>query len=184
MLTPTLITPINVLHKLEREMHRAFHHEHDVHKADHLYNFCITALSLKDHVLKHLDVVSKQDKEPYYEEWSNALLLRAATEIANTAKHRVLKREPQTRDVERSSSIIINVYHADNGELKNLEKEVEDYTVLLADDTEVQVFNFTSGLIDYWKDYFLRIGIEYVHQGERVYFGLNDEDELMFPEDA
>ena len=47
VLNPSLRTPLDVLHKLEREMHRAFHHRNYVHKADHFYNFCITAHSLR-----------------------------------------------------------------------------------------------------------------------------------------
>ncbi len=49
MLTPTLGSPSDLLNKLDRELWRAFHHRHLSHKADHFYNFCVTALALKDH---------------------------------------------------------------------------------------------------------------------------------------
>ena len=57
-----LNNPLDILHKLEREMHRALHHKNYVHKLDHFYNFCITANSIKDYIFKYQKVVTKEDK--------------------------------------------------------------------------------------------------------------------------
>jgi len=171
MLNPELSTPLQVLHKLEREMHRAFHHRNYMHKADHFFNFCITALSLKDVVLHHLGLTTDTDKSPYYEKWSNVDCLKAATEIANTAKHFQLRKFPDTKAVERTRSIVVNVLIGPNGELKNVEENAPDLKVILSDDSEINLYEFTREVIDYWKDYLNTIGIKYVHQDEHTFFG-------------
>lgn len=174
MLNPNLSEPLQVLHKLEREMHRSFHHKNYVHKSDHFYNFCITALSLKDYVLHYLNKKSRADKRPYYDEWSDVDCLKAATEVANTSKHCVLENSPKTKSIERTKSNVINVLINDNGEIRNIEEIVPDYKITLSDGCEMQLFEFTREIIEYWKNYLASIDIKYVAQDEETFLGDNE----------
>lgn len=171
MLNPSLRTPLDVLHKLEREMHRAFHHRNYVHKADHFYNFCITAHSLRDAMLRHLGVRSDQEKQAKHVEWSAYPLLKAAGEIANTAKHFELRKSPTTKAVAQTRSTVVEVRIATSGEVDNVPIEVPDYKVVLPDRGEIDVFEFTRGIIDFWRGYLETNGISYVAQDEHTFFG-------------
>ncbi len=171
MLNPNLSEPLLVLHKLEREMHRAFHHQNYTHKSDHFYNFCVTALSLKDYVLIYLCKKSQADKQPYWDEWASVDCLLAATEIANTAKHCVLERAPKTKAVEKSKSKVVNVYINDSGGIKDIEVVTPDYKVTLHNGNDLHIYEFTREIIDYWKQYLAIIGIEYIAQEKSIFFG-------------
>lgn len=171
MLNPNLSNPLQVLHKLEREMHRAFHHRNYIHKSDLFYNFCITALSLKDYVFDYLNITDKSEKQPYYDEWAKHRLLKAATEIANTSKHSKLKEKPKTNSVVKSTTVIVNMVLQENGEFKEIEEEVPDYSITLSDGQVFELYEFTRGVIDYWKDYLSNLGISYTMQDEHSFFG-------------
>ncbi len=171
MLNPTLRAPLDVLHKLEREMHRAFHHRNYVHKADHFYNFCITAHSLKDAFLTHLQITADPEKQSRHAEWNTKPLLKAATEIANTAKHFELRKSPTTKALAPTRSSVVEVRIAESGEVKNIPIEVPDYKVVLPDHTEVPVYEFTRGIIDFWRAYLESSGIPYKPQDEHTFFG-------------
>jgi len=171
VLNPTLQAPLDVLHKLEREMHRAFHHRNYVHKADYFYNFCITAHSLKDATLTHLQITAELDKQSKHAEWNAHPLLKAATEIANTAKHFELRKSTTTKALAPTRSTVVEVRIADSGEVKNILIEVPDYKVVLPDHTEVPVFEFTRGVIDFWRTCLGASGIPYKPQDEHTFFG-------------
>ena len=160
MLTPYLSNPLEVMHKMEREAYRAFHQRHIVHKADHLYNFCITALSIKDSILKHLGKKTCSEKQPYYDEWSNQPCLSAATEIANTAKHFSLNKDPKTKAVNPSSTIMVNFYEDDKGNVfKEYDENAPDYKVILDNVEELSLHEFTNNVMNYWRSYLSRSGI-------------------------
>lgn len=172
MLNPNLAEPLQVLHKLEREMHRAFHHQNYAHKADHFFNFCITALSLKDFVLKYLNITSEQEKTTYYGAWSSVSCLQAASEIANTVKHCRLKHAPRTQTVELSKSVVVNMLLNDSGsDFKQIDQVIPDYKVTLSDGRELHVYEFSRNVIDYWKGYLQSLGITYKPQDEHTFFG-------------
>lgn len=152
-------------------MHRAFHHKNYIHKSDHFYNFCVTALSLKDYVLTYLKKTSKTEMQPYWDEWAAVDCLKAATEIANTAKHCVLKSTPKTKAVEKSKSKVVNVHINNNGDIKNIEEIVPDYKVTLHDGSDIHIYEFSREVINYWKQYLAAIGIEYKPQEEGTFFG-------------
>ncbi|MDR3099428.1 MAG: hypothetical protein LBV73_20455, partial [Paraburkholderia sp.] len=86
-LTPSLNSPEALYGKLERESYRAFHCRDPIHKADHFFNFCITAHAMRDYVLERLGKIQKDEQQPFIDEWNKCPLLVAAGEIANTAKH-------------------------------------------------------------------------------------------------
>ena len=90
-LTPTLGSLSDLFGKLEREFRRAFHHRNFTHKADHLYNFCVTAHAMKDHFFEAKNVTAMSEKQSYNKTWNEFPELVAASEIANSAKHFVLR---------------------------------------------------------------------------------------------
>jgi hypothetical protein len=186
MLTPYLSNPLEVMHKLEREAYRAFHQRHIVHKADHFYNFCITALSMKDSILNHLGKKTKSEKDLYYVEWAKQPCLIAATEIANTAKHMILTQrcnktreqkitEPKTKEVIPSSTSIVNIYEDDQGNrFADIDDNYPDYKVILESGNELSLHEFTKNVIGYWRDYLSHSGIDYKKQDTKVYFGIDE----------
>ena len=54
VLAPTLSSVEALYRKLERELYRAYHHRDATHKADHFFNFCVTAHSMRDYFLERL----------------------------------------------------------------------------------------------------------------------------------
>jgi hypothetical protein len=86
-LSASLKSPVSLFWKLERESYRAYHARTPLQKADHFYNFCVTASSMRDYMLEHLGKVLPRDQQPYYTAWNSVPALEAAAEIANSAKH-------------------------------------------------------------------------------------------------
>jgi len=182
MLTPYLSNPLEIMHKMEREAHRAFHQRHIVHKADHFYNFCITALSMKDSILNYLCKNIPPEQQPYYDEWNNQPCLVAVKEIANTAKHMFLTavnkktkmkeiKAPKTKKVIPSSTCVVNCYEDDQGNFYNeYDKDFPDYKVVLGSGEELGLHEFTKTVMDYWRNYLSHSGIEYKKQDQEVYF--------------
>jgi hypothetical protein len=89
--TARLTSPLALYRKLERESYRAFHAKTPLHKADHFFNFCVTAASMRDYTLEHLNKVTQAQRSPYYAAWAKIPMLVAAAEIANSSKHFVLR---------------------------------------------------------------------------------------------
>ncbi|HOX99517.1 MAG TPA: hypothetical protein PLJ49_09995 [Smithella sp.] len=184
MLTPYLSNPIEVMHKMEREAYRAFHQKHIIHKADHFYNFCITALSMKDSILDYLGKITESEQNSYYFEWSSQPCLIAVTEIANTAKHVSLKKinkktktkeiiTAKTKGVKPSSTSVVNIYEDDEGTIyKDYDNNYPDYKIILSNGKEFTLSELTTSVIDYWRNYLLCVGIEYKKQEEKIYFGI------------
>lgn len=177
-LTPTLMSPSDLLCKLAREQYRAFHAQHPAHKADHLYNFCITALAIKDFIFEQLGITNRSHKQPYHDEWAKVRELVAATEIANTSKHLVLRdnkqnpKLPKTKSVKHTTSSVVDVYLDKVGNLhKVLRENVPDYEIELEDGTTLQLWQFTNAVIRYWEIYFRSNSIPYNRQSEDEYYG-------------
>lgn len=186
MLTPYLSNPMEVMHKMEREAYRSFHQQHIIHKADHFYNFCITALSMKDSILEHLKKNTQTEQEPYYKEWSSQPCIIAAKEIANTAKHFVLKKinkktrkreiiEARTKGVNPSSTCIVNFYEDDTGKIyKDYDNNYPDYKIILDSGKELTLHEFTTSVMDYWRNYLICAGIEYKKQDLNIFLGKSE----------
>jgi hypothetical protein len=171
MLTPTLKTPLDLLHKLQREQHRSFHAPHATHLADHLYNFCVTALGLRDHFFLAVDA-TKQYKEEFFELWAADPALRACSEIANTSKHGKLRSVPTTRSVTLATSTWVDVYMDEAGALV-LDPDANhlDISVETAVPTALSLYDLTERVIGFWRGRFFLHGIAVEHQSEAEFFG-------------
>ena len=176
-LTPTIASPSDLLCKLAREQYRAFHEPHPVHKADHLYNFCVTALAIKDYIFEYFGITDHSPKAPYYDVWTKIPELVAATEIANSSKHLVLRdkkqnlKSPKTKSVVNARSTVVDVYIDKNTNIHTMKNVVADYEIVLEDGKILQLWEFTNAILHYWQDYFKNNLIPYQKQTEDEYFG-------------
>lgn len=167
MLTPTLKDPIDLLHKLERERYRAFHSQNPLHKADHLYNFCVTALSARDYLFESLGWNDSQ-KEQFSKTWNQKAVCVACSEIANSSKHCYIRdrktqciKNPKTKSVTSGVSSIVDIYEARDGSLHTEQKDDNpDFDIVLADGSIVQVYEFTESIIRFWRQLLIDHGFK------------------------
>ena len=165
-LTPHLKSIEDLYEKLEREDRRAHYAEKEIDQADHFYNFCVTAHSMKDYFFERKGITKKRDKnkEPYYDQWAENKFLVAASEIANMSKHLMLREwsgEPKavgTKAVEPTKSGFVNVYFDDDvkkGGRRNEFVTGPDLIIILEDGEEYELWNFTGQVIRYWKNFLI-----------------------------
>jgi hypothetical protein len=172
MLTPTLHQPSDLFKKMLREQHRAFHAAHEVHVADHVYNFCITAIALRDHMLISLGM-ERLEQEKFHQLWSEDPARVACREIANTAKHAVLKRgKPRTRAAILSTTSVANIYRRSDGSLVTRIEARPDFFVSLEDSTSVDLLQLTDAVISFWKEFYAQRSLPLEEQSESEFFGL------------
>ena len=159
-LTARLTSPLALFRKLERESYRAYHAKSALHKADHFFNFCVTASSMRDYTLEHQGIVKPAHKRPYYDAWSKIPALVAAAEIANASKHFVL-RDPgtgqpkvvKTRTVRLKKANFVDIYVNEAGAATAIEVERTDVSVTLSDGQILELYSFTEEILTYWKNY-------------------------------
>lgn len=159
-LSASLNSPSSLYRKLERESYRAYHAPTALQKADHFYNFCVTAASMRDYMLEHLGKVSRTEKQPYHAAWDKVPALVSAKEVANFAKHFVL-REPgsgalrpvSTRAVRARRSTFVDVYASEDGEVSVVKALHPDIKITLSDGQTLSLHAFTHEVLGYWKAY-------------------------------
>jgi len=167
MLTPSLASPAALYRKLERESYRAFHSRLAIHKADHLFNFCVTAHAMRDYILEYLGKSKDDEKQPFHELWNKIPSLVAAQEIANSSKHFALRirktgslKVAKTRAVRVRKSKFIDIYVNREGELKVVSVEAPDVSVKLSDGKVVMLHQFTCEVMEYWRKQLSQYGIK------------------------
>ncbi len=164
-----LSNPLDVLHKLEREMHRAFHHQNYIHKLDHFYNFCITSLALEDRLLSFQDI-DKSNKNI----WRKDPSIKAVSDIAISVKHFDLWKQPETKAITRSKDVIIEMYLDEVNNFFGVPEEVIDYEITLFNDRKIQLYELMTNVINFWKACFKSVGIKYEIQRQKILFGDKD----------
>ena len=159
LLTPHLGTIDQVYQKVLRESYRTWHARDFVHRADHFYNFCITAHSLRDYFLAHKGWGKRcSESQRQHEEWNSNEVLRAVGEIANSAKHFILYRPPQTKATEATTSAAVDVYFND-GELSCVQAVIPDFLVTMASGEEYALWEMMSVVSEYWRRFLGEAGI-------------------------
>lgn len=83
---PIYKNPEDLLGKLFREARRVWVAESGVDASDHLFNFCITCLSLRDWVAKYLQL-DNAAKDTYQKQWKANKHFSMCADIANELKH-------------------------------------------------------------------------------------------------
>ena len=158
-LTPTLRSINDLFGKLERELYRAYHEQKIIHKVDHFHNFCVTAHSMKDFFFEHKRIFADLNRYPYRKKWNENKLLVAVSEIANSSKHFILRgretserRKLKTRQVRKSKSPFVELYIGD-GKLFKQMVELPDVIVTLENGDEVDLYEFTKYIAEYWQNF-------------------------------
>ena len=166
-LTARLMSPLALYRKLERESYRAFHAKTPLHKADHFFNFCVTAASMRDYTLEHLNKVTKAQQSPYYDAWAKIPTLVAAAEIANSSKHFVLRdqgtgqpKSVKTRAVRMKKSPFVDIYTNAAGDIKAVRANRTEVSVTLSDGKVLELYAFTDEILKYWKSFLASQGVK------------------------
>ena len=146
-LTPTLGSTLALYRKLERERYRAFHHRNRLHKADHFYNFCVTAHAMRDYYIKETGT----PKSEFHERLNRVRVLVAVRDIANSSKHFKLDNAPPTKRVRPGKSELLDVYLDDRGEVVLNSVAVPEYFVTLADGTRYDLCAFMESVLHVWR---------------------------------
>lgn len=160
-------SPLALYRKLEREAYRAFHAKAPAHKADHFFNFCVTAASMRDYAFEHLNLVTAAQKQPYYDAWCRIPALVAAAEVANSSKHFTLRSRstglpvtPKTKTVRFKRSAFVDVYANATGETKMVETRRTEVSITLANGKRLELHAFTDEVLKYWKIQLTSLGFK------------------------
>ena len=162
---PTLRSVQALYGKLEREAYRAFHHRKVVHKADHFYNFCVTAHSMRDYYIECVSATASETSS-FHRMWSQEPLIAAVADIANSAKHFMLRdstrhpRSPRLKGVRRSRSGVFDVYQTSDGELLTNVESRPDLVVTLLDGSRYELYSFVFRVLEYWRLFLRTRGIK------------------------
>ena len=166
-LSVQLSSPLALYRKLEREAYRAYHADTAMHKADHFFNFCVTASSMRDYVFEHMNLISAAQKQPNYQIWSQIPSLLTAAEIANLSKHFTLRdkktgqtAKPKTKSVRFKKSVFFDIYTNEIGDIKWVENLKSDVKITLSDGQVLGLYEFTRDVLQYWKSYLSSIGLK------------------------
>jgi len=165
-LTPTQSSLEALCRKLERELYRAFHQRNRIHKADHFFNFCVTAHSLRDYYLERIGKTKRSDRQPFDQQWSREPLLVAVADIANSAKHFTLRdrrthapRTPATKRVGLKTSQFVDLYVNADGETQAVRVRAPDVSVTVAGGATYDLYTFMTGVLQYWRTFLSNNGI-------------------------
>lgn len=157
-------SPLALFRKMERESYRAFHAKTPLHKADHFFNFCVTASSMRDDVLEHLGKIDRADKQPYFDSWAKVPALVAAGEISNSSKHFILResktgkaKQPVTRAVRMRKSAFVEFYVNVGGQLSAIQVTRSEVSFTLSDGNVLELYAFSDNVCSYWKKYLTNI---------------------------
>ena len=158
-LTPRLDSVEALVQKLERELVRAFHHRNQTHKADHFYNFCITAHSLKDYFLERIGKADRTSRQRFETVWAANRFLVAVADIANSAKHFQLRdrrtgapKVAKTRSVKRGAYSGVDIYLDAEGNFHSVKRVgIPTITVTLEDGMKFELYEFMDTVVKYWR---------------------------------
>jgi hypothetical protein len=168
----TIRGPSDLLNKLIRTQHRAWHAQHSVHVADHLYDFCVTALALRDHVFVHQNL-SEPEKKRFHNEWANDPNWAACRDIANAFKHLELRQGASVGALKHTRVEAVDIYQSTEGTLQRRLVQRPDIEIVWPEDQRtITVLDLTSNIIKRWMTYFDEHGIALNQQDEAEFFGV------------
>ena len=178
-LAPTLQTIEDLFWKVERELYRTWHARNAHHKADHLYNFCITAHALRDYYLKMvLDTSPTEvDKQRLHEEWNQVAVLLAVRDIANSAKHWKLVRPVATKGMLLDTDSGVDVYMSEDDMV--LDKvQMPGWIIEVSPDSKYDTWSFLQEVLNFWRRFLDSKGISVRTQPRSIYFGEDQTESL------
>lgn len=155
---PTLETTEELFWKVEREFYRTVHTSNFVHKADHFYNFCVTAHALREYYLKETNEwgINARRKERE-NQWDRVDVLCAVRDVANLAKHWRLDIRPRdggkVERMRRDTSGMVDVYASRDGRLTFDERSVPTLILTTESGGEYDALKLAHDVVNFWRDF-------------------------------
>jgi hypothetical protein len=174
-LTPTLVSPADVMAKLAREHARAVNGHESAVIADHLYNFCITSLAVRDHVSEHLGLIGDEQRRARWNAWKPPKEVLVAHAIGNSCKHLVLRdrRSGQVRttiDSQIAARPTRRHYASVNDDGTPRRWQVPSVAfVIVIEGMEYDLWAFMSAVREFWDRVFEGESIPYEKLPHRVH---------------
>lgn len=156
-LLPTLGTTQELFWKVEREFRRTVHAPNLVHKADHFYNFCVTAHALRQYFLKETDEWKTESGKKRESQWNQLDALCIIRDVANLTKHwRLDIPPPGGREVDRvrsDTSGMVDAYVTLDGRLVLDQREVPTLVVRTESGGKHEVVKLAYDVVNYWREF-------------------------------
>ena len=111
----------------------------------------------------------------FHELWAKEPVRVGCRDIANTAKHRVLRSPPKTKAAVETTSLGVSIYRTPDGTLLQHPDSKPDILVLLSDSTSVSVFELTRDVLAFLQDFCRAHGVPLPDQPDAEFFGLGSE---------
>lgn len=162
-----------MLKKLEREAARLFDAATSSQKesmCDHFFNFCVTAHSIRDWVIKSEGLTNKQN---FHDRCNEFQELAACRDIANANKHFELeeRRNLVAKGAVVSRSSVLDVFEDANGRLFASEpRETIELSVVIDGRPPQESSQFSRLVIDAWEEIFKEYGISF----QSIYQSIHD----------
>jgi hypothetical protein len=162
-----VLNSVNALwRKAEREAYRSYHAISKEHKADHFFNFCVTAHSLRDFFFEQQVIPREPARTAYYSLWTVEPLLVAVEEIANLSKHFQLRdrktqqpRKPKTRHLVHKPGTTFHVYVTPSGAITTIPRPSREILITASDGSRHELWSFQIDVLEYWREFLNAHGI-------------------------
>src|SRR6185437_2787242 len=147
-----------VWRKAEREAYRSYHARSKTHKADHFFNFCVTAHSLRDFFFEHQGIHGRAARAQFHADWNREPLLVAVADIANLSKHFELRdaetgqpKTPRVRRIHHGAGTTQSVYVTPSGAITLIPSPSRDIIVTTSDGSQHELWAFQIDVLDHWR---------------------------------
>lgn len=164
---PVLDSVRALYRKLEREAYRAIHAKTSSHKADHFFNFCVTAHAMRDFYLEEKGIPQRSTRaQVLHTTWNADPLLVAAREIANLSKHFRLRDRrtnsptpSKTRRLVRRQGEMVDIYIDRAGDIRAIPRPSPEIRVTLSDGTRYDLWEFVIDVTEVWREFLKTNGV-------------------------
>jgi hypothetical protein len=147
--------PKDVLSKLLREGQRTWRATDPQEKCDHFFNYCVTAHSLRDWCIKHLNL-DETDKAAFHSEMNLIRYFGECRDIANSSKHFGLDNRVSAVTAATTTESNFVVLAGGNAQVDLPTSTRSDIAISLSDGTSIDLFGFlhhtSAGWIDVLKN--------------------------------
>ncbi len=157
---PAYNKPIDIYEKLIREANRTWLAKNHIEAADHFFNFCVTCVSLRDWVIKHLTMNDAQ-KNDYQKKWRSIGYFGACADIANSSKHFGLDFGRASSVTSISAYIEKMVAIGPNGTvMPGIESDKSFFKITIDNGNEVDLLIILFNSCKDWEDQIKSLGID------------------------
>jgi len=139
---------------------------------------------MKDHFFELKNIIASSEKNEYHQKWNKIPELVASTEIANSAKHFLLRENRnrevmkivRTRSVQQAVSGVAHIFVTSSGEHKILiEPEAPDYKIELLDGRLQGLYEFMDYTTRYWQAFLVEQNVLPVKQSDEELIGFTTQ---------